>query len=348
MEKNLITTERFIPTFLLLISLISCGPIPYYGNDDNPPDLTPPKLEAIRPVSPNKLLLIFNEEAKVNPQNTQISPLLKISFINQTPEHPNRVTITLEKQIPGITYRIKTEATDKHSNSISFIKKFYGYNGNIPTLLINEFTTRGSGKHPDVVEIYVTKGGNMGGVTFYNGTKGNFTNILTFPPFTVKKGDFILIHCKPTGNFYEINETQKKNASRGYDASESAYDFWLPAGKGLSGNNGTLTIYTSPYGKPMDGITYSNRTSTSDSRYRGFGRAETLQRADELATSNMWKISGDKIVPEDAINPDGSTGTRSICRANPPTDTDSKNDWHIVPTRGASFGKGNTNRIYSK
>lgn len=333
----------------IIIALVtSCGPIPYYNRDTSPPDLTPPQLKGIKTTSPHKIILIFDEEANLNPSLTRISPSLKIISIEKISNHSTEITVTLEKQIPGREYRIKTEATDRYSNSISLVKKFYGYNSKIPTLLINEFTTRGSGKHPDIVEIYVVEGGNMGGITFYNGTRGNFSNTLTFPSFPVKRGDFILIHCKPTGKEEEINETKDKKLSRGYDASENAYDFWLLGGKGLSGNNGTLSIYTSPYGEVIDGVTYSNRSSDSDSRYRGFGKRETMERADELTLSGKWKTSGEKITPEDAINPDGSTGTRSICRNNPPIDTDSKGDWHIVPTRGASFGKPNTNRVYSK
>jgi hypothetical protein len=97
----------------------------------------------------------------------------------------------------------------------------------------------------------------------------------------------------------------------------------------------------------MDGVLYSNRTSQSDESYRGFGSAQTLARAEELAQAGGWKSAGTRVSPEDAVNPDGSTGTRSICRQSSSADTDSFEDWHIVPTRKASFGAENSDEVYT-
>ena len=52
------------------------------------------------------------------------------------------------------------------------------------------------------------------------------------------------------------------------------------------------------------------------------------------------------IVPEDAVNPDGTTGTRTLCRNPASVDTDGNADWHIVPTRGASPGAPNTDEVH--
>ena len=66
----------------------------------------------------------------------------------------------------------------------------------------------------------------------------------------------------------------------------------------------------------------------------------------ELVAHGGWSISGQSVCPEDAVNPDGSTGTRSICRASVPSDTDTASDWHIVPTRGSTFGEENSDQVY--
>ena len=52
-----------------------------------------------------------------------------------------------------------------------------------------------------------------------------------------------------------------------------------------------------------------------------------------------------KVRPEDGVDPEGSTGTRSICRA-AGEDTDTRRVWHIVPTRQASFGRENSQEVY--
>ena len=120
----------------------------------------------------------------------------------------------------------------------------------------------------------------------------------------------------------------------------------LQDGKGLSGNNGVLSLYDRPGGKCLDGVLYSNRTSQSDELYRGFGSEETLNRAEELVLAGGWKPAGARVSPEDAVNPEGSTGTRSICRSSGSADTDSAEDWHIVPTRKATFGAENSDEVY--
>jgi hypothetical protein len=107
-----------------------------------------------------------------------------------------------------------------------------------------------------------------------------------------------------------------------------------------------LAIYTKPGGIVIDAVLYSNRTSQSDQRYLGFGTRDVMEWALELSDDGGWKIEYERIRPEDGINPEGSTGTRSICRA-PDTDTDTRHDWYIVPTRQASFGGENSQEVYA-
>jgi hypothetical protein len=110
-----------------------------------------------------------------------------------------------------------------------------------------------------------------------------------------------------------------------------------------------ISLYDRPGGAILDGVLYSNRTSDSDEKYGGFGTLDAWERARELAADCGWLISGDRVRPEDAVSPEGSTGTRSICRGSgvaDSTDTDTAADWHIVPTLGFTFGEENSDEIY--
>ena len=129
-------------------------------------------------------------------------------------------------------------------------------------------------------------------------------------------------------------------------AVAGAWDFWLAEGGGLSGNNGVITVYAAPDGKLIDGVIYSNRTSESDARYRGFGSKATMARADTLAELGGWQFGGDLVAPEDAISSDATTSTRSLSRDSSATDTDRAADWHTVPTRGATFGAPNNDAVH--
>jgi hypothetical protein len=107
-----------------------------------------------------------------------------------------------------------------------------------------------------------------------------------------------------------------------------------------------LSLYDRPGGLLLDGVLYSNRTSASDSLYRGFGSANTLVRAEELVRAGGWITTEEAVRPEDAVNPEDSTATRSLCRSSDSADSDAAADWHVVPTRGSTFGKANSDERY--
>jgi hypothetical protein len=117
-----------------------------------------------------------------------------------------------------------------------------------------------------------------------------------------------------------------------------------------------ISLYERPGGEILDGVLYSNRSSDSDETYGGFGTQDSWERAQELVADGGWIIAGEQARPEDAVSPEGSTGTRSICRSAGTlnsasadivsVDTDTAIDWHIVPTRSFTFGEENSDEIY--
>ncbi len=325
-----------------IICLAACGPLPD-SREAPPEDLHPPVVISVCATGPTEISVEFDEETVMPADKVRISPALHVT---ETEEQSSIVVVRSETQRPGQIYTLEGEAQDGKGNVASFVAEFYGYNPRVPRMLLNEFTPRGTTDHPDLLEIKVTSAGDMGGVVLYQGTPGSFDDRLVFPSFAVVPGTFILVHFKPSGDAAEVNETTDATASGGIDASPQAFDHWVAGGQGLGGNNGVLTLYERPGGKLLDGALYSNRTSSSDERYLGFGSAATLARAEELARDGGWRFAGQRVSPEDALSPEGSTSTRSICRSSTSVDTDSAGDWHIVPTRKASFGAENSDEVY--
>ncbi|RKX78953.1 MAG: hypothetical protein DRP87_04910 [Spirochaetes bacterium] len=330
---------------VIMVSLVACACIPIPDHRKLAAhDLKPPTLLGVEPVEPEKVVLRFDEPVAVVEGTILLIPETALKEVVRSED-----TLVLEffdAQTPGAEYQLEAAVQDDSGNSMNFITRFYGFNPNVPDVLINELTTRGSSTHPDLVELFVCSEGNMAGVCLYEGTPGDWDHRFMFPSLHVKKGDYILVHFKPQGIEEEKNETGNKMESGGLDASPHAYDFWVKGGSGISGNNGVISLYSNPAGTILDGVLYSNRTSESDENYRGFGRASTLFRAEELVYAGGWKIAGEEVAPEDAVNPDGSTATRSICRDSNSTDTDSAEDWHIVPTGSYTFGELNSNEVY--
>ena len=339
-------TVQFFEIPLVCLALLSaCTPLPA---EKKPAQNTasPPVATEVRNSSPNLITLKFDKEISADPANFMLVPEVGISAVKC---HGNTVDVYPAQDLSaGEEYFIKGTVQDSKSNSTSFGMTFFGYNPDLPHLVINEFTTNGSGKHPDTVELYVLKGGNAAGITMFGGTKTTFQDKYIMPKVQLKKGDYVLIHLKPQGIETEVDELVRKNEAQGYDSSDTAWDFWVQGGSGLSGNNGAVTLYTNPYGELMDAAIYTNRTSESDANYRGFGSAKFMLQADEIVEAGGWVIAGDEITPEDCIVSSDSTATRSICRTSASDDTGSKEDWHTVPTSKFSFGKENCDEIYIK
>jgi hypothetical protein len=240
---------------------------------------------------------------------------------------------------------VEAQVADEAGNHLRFVARFHGLNEMIPAMVINEFTTQGSGSHPDIVELRVLSDGNLAGSCLYEGVPENWEERFTFPDLDVKAGDFIVVHFKPQGIAEEIDEVVRTDASGGFDATPEAWDFWVPGGNGLSGNNGVLALCENPVGGIIDAVLYSNRTSESDERYRGFGSKDVVERADVLVANGAW-VSDGPVRPEDAVNPEDSTSTRSMARSADSNDSNRSTDWHITPTRGLSPGEENTDAVY--
>jgi len=327
---------------ILLAVLTACGPFSDLRLK-SPVDLNPPLFYGIHVIDSSHIEMLFDENVFAGAESLSISPNVQIVEV-RTEE--NKLLINMDTQVPGDEYQVEVVVEDVLHNTVNLTAGFYGFNAELPGLLINEFITNGSATHPDVVELKISADGNLGGVTIFQGTPSDYQDRFVFPCMDVKKGDFILVHFKPQNIAEEIDETNAKNLSGGLDAAEDAYDFWIKGGSGISGNNGVLAVYSNPQGELLDGVLYSNRTSTSDADYQGFGSAKTLARAQELAADGGWLFGGESITPEEAVNPDTSTSTRSLCRAVDCVDSNTKGDWHIVPSRKASFGKENCDEVY--
>jgi hypothetical protein len=326
-----------------LILFSACGPVADLSMGGEI-DVCPPQFICIKAIDAGKIEVVFDESTSIETETLRICPSLDVTDIT-TDE--SSVILHTEAMKIGEKYSLSAVVSDQDNNSLSFAANFYGYNPDKPLIIINEFTTQGSKAHPDLVELKVLSDGNMGGLTFYQGMPADWTDRFVFPAFSVKQGDFILLHFKPEHIPAEINETKNKTESGGLDASASAFDFWIKEGKGISGNNGVLSLYNQPHGEIIDGVFYSNRTADSDDLYQGFGSTRNKERAFELYDAEAWTSSYSYIRPEDGINPDLSSATRSLCRSSVSTDTNSRNDWHIVPTRESSFGEENCDEVYN-
>ena len=333
--------KLFLPSLLFIF--LSCSEIGI-KEEENSADVIPPKITDLRITDSVSAEFDFSRNIQPLAKVFNISPDIGISDL-LTSGSTLKVVFT-DSQLPGSEYYIKGAVKDTSGNTLTFCAEFYGYNPFIPSMIINEVTTQGSSTHPDMVELFIKSDGNMAGAAFFEGTDEDSDSEYIFPSMEVSAGDYIIIHAKPEGTAEEITETDDKTESGGIDASDSAFDIWPSSFSGLSGNNGVLSLYSGPGGSLLDAFLYSNRTSSSDESYRGFGSLSVMKRMDYIAACGGWLFSGDLIAPEDCVDPDPSTATRSVCRNSVSDDTDSRSDWHTAPTSMSSFGAVNTDEVY--
>ncbi|RKX84660.1 MAG: hypothetical protein DRP58_06910 [Spirochaetes bacterium] len=332
-----------ISVITLLTVINSCAPLEDYRQFTDR-DIRPPMFISMGSTNPNTLELQFSEKLLDKPEYLVFDPAMEITDFSVDME---KIQISFAEDLePGGLYKIEITVCDLSGNSLTLIADFYGYNSNLPDLIINEFTSQGSSTNPDKVELRVLSDGNTAGICIYEGIDTEWKQRKILPSIDVHEDDYIIVHFKPAGTAEEIDETTSKDTSGGLNVHPEAWDLWVEGGSGLSGNNGTITMFTNPRGSLIDGILYSNRTSGSDENYRGFGSTATMNKADRLFESGGWLAEGDLIAPEDALDPEDSTATRSMCRESVYTDINSSMDWHIVPTSTASFGEINSDLIY--
>ncbi len=329
---------------VLLVAVIGCAPL-QEAKENSWGDLVPPVYQGIQTIDAKTVAVDFDETVLVDVSSVVVSKSL--GKPTATVAGSRLLVATEGASVPGTEYHIEGRVEDGAGNSTTFLAAFYGHNDRVPTVVINELTPQGSSSRPDVVELFVSTAGNLGGVTLYEGTPGTWETRYVFPGLELPAGAYVVVHYRPEGIPEEVTETTDPAESGGVDAVETAWDVWIPEGDGLTGNNGAVTLTGQPFGEILDAVIYSNRTSASDNDYRGFGSTRMLYQAEELFAAGAWlSASGNTIVPEDCINPEDSTATRSISRSSESTDTDRSDDWHITPTRGASFGSVNTDEVY--
>ncbi len=289
----------------------------------------PPELRAVRVGGPRRVELEFDKPALVVPGSVQLDPALSLEV---PPGAQRTVVLTFdEPSAAGERYALRAAVRDEAGNTLQFVVSFYGFNDRLPDLLINEFSPRGSSTNAERVELYARASGTLAGVCLYNGVARDFDTKIVFPDHEVSAGEYVVVHFRPDSPA----------------VGDERLNFWVPDGAGLPSNNGALSLYDTPNGTVMDAVIYTNRTSQSDTNFRGFGTRRTMDRVDAVVAAGSWRIAGELAAPEDAVWAEDTSPTRSLNRDSSSTDTDSSADWHTVPTRGATFGAPNSEQRFT-
>jgi len=309
-------------TISLLFSTCTFEKIPAInileGKDSNPPVLIEIKASAQK-----QIMLIFDEKVTLILNNNKD----KIESINYK---GNIAYLLLKKTLePWEKISLDFIALDTKKNSTSLVCPIYGFNARKPLALINEITTKGTKTQPDRTELLILKGGNLAGLTLYQGCIDNWDTRLILPNKEVNSGDFIVIWWTqelPSG----INEDTNICAKTSSDPPTF---------------NGCETLYSSPSKGALclDAVIYANHEGVA---YNKFGNKENEEQASSIVENGYWKSEEELLTGLSAVNSLKTTSTRSISRWKDQEDTDTNNDWYITKTSGQTFGGPNTSEAF--
>lgn len=331
--------RKLICIFLSLM-VVSCDNIENIVSYDR--DLKPPAIRNLL-VESNKSIIIncnetiyFIEKAYLSREGIEIESCELLD---------NSLKLNFETDMtPGKEYCSEFKIEDKNGNSLSFIAKYYGYNGDIPGLLINEFICKGTKSNPDKIEILVKKAGSMAGVTVFNGVSSDYDSKFVFPDIYVNKGEYIVLRAVSEKYPDEFIETDNINVVNDKKFIKGVRDI-RTSNFSLSSTNGVISLYTEPFGSIIDAVVYSKNRNNEEKKNRNFGLKKTVDRVDIIGNSNEWEYASGCIFPDDTISIEKSTTTRSLNRKSE-LDTNSENDWYTVPTMKSTFGFINCTETY--
>lgn len=326
----------FIP-MILLLSCENLEKVPFI-----PTDLSPPPIISFDVIDKSTIAIVSNESIFFKSESYFSRESLDIKNIETLDES---LIISFENEmIPGFEYCSEFRIEDENGNSLSFISNYYGYNPRLPTIIINEFIVKGTKTNPDKIELYVVDGGNMAGMTIFNGSKNNYDYSFVFPSIDVNKGEYLVVRA--TSDKFNKTFIETDNLSINNDSKfiEGVRDLRVDNLK-FSSTNGTIALYSDPYGSLLDCVVYTKNSNDESKNYRNFGLSATMNRIDEVTAEGGWAGLYDLIFPDDSIYSANSTTTRSLNRINH-TDTGTKSDWKTVATGEATFGFTNSLEYY--
>lgn len=299
--------------FLSLLTLSSCSVVKDEITDMlSPLDKTLPYITDYEMKNNSTLEISFSE-----------SVMIEEAIINGEIKDKKRVGkdfsldfgFTLNK---GEKMTIALTFSKNNKNTARAFITLYGKNDNIPTLLINEVSIKGTKNSPDRIELLVIKEGDASGVVVTDNINGND---FLLPSLSLNKGDIIVIYWK--------DKREKEKEER--EGRKTTYYLEANMSSTLSGTTGGIIVREENDGKVMDALLYNDVSELSKKEEELFSLVKEEENWSGEYVSSLLV-----------------TSSRVLARLPGAIDTDSSDDWFTTEARKSSFGYENTYSPYSK
>ena len=166
----------------------------------------------------------------------------------------------------------------------------------------------------DLIELYVTNGGTLNGITMYYGSSSDTVATtsglpFTFPNINVNTGSYIIIHAKVPG-------------------TDKSSDIYMGTDNGQISVTDTIISLYSKLGVPLDMIAFSSDNNLASA---AIDRIDDVNN-DATGDDSQWKTAGTSAGADDALNVSDkdSYDDWAIHRDNLSTDTNTISDWALT------------------
>jgi hypothetical protein len=220
-------------TWCIIVGLMA-GCVPLFKGIQGLEDTLAPELVSYRQTAAGTVLLEFSESVSLVPEETNPGPEGTLEAVE---DGSATVSVSISGwDVPGRRYELSGSAKDANGNLLWFCLPFYGFNAHPADVVINEFINENSSTRYEKAELFVRSGGNLGGLTIYNGAPGMYRSFAVFADQEVRTGEYLVVHFRgdEEGPEYsaEIDEygpetAETLNAAASSQAIADVRDFWV-------------------------------------------------------------------------------------------------------------------------
>lgn len=310
----------------LAFLLYGCSPLPVFEGILSV-DAEPPCYVSAKMPKADRLTVVFSEAVKLS--SARFDPEVPVAASG---DGTAEVTIDFSRPLEcGRRYVMDLTAEDADGNTVTVLAPFIGRNDHPARLVINEIRTEYAKPKVEYIELFVKEAGQLGGLSVVTTASGFAEPVLVFPPLDVASGEYVVVHLRSIEEGL-VDETGAVDASGGTDSSPSARDFWVGGAEKRIHKTDVVAVLDTE-GDPLDGAAF---TETPGSDWKN---EELSSAAAFLAEKGAW--------PGEPASSLGCTTTRTLGRSALSIDTDSKADWKVTATGGASPGSVNSETAYA-
>jgi hypothetical protein len=225
--------------------------------------------------------VLYNEDiGTANASSFTIPALGGSGVVSASFSDVNEVTLVTQSQTPGQGYTLVVDSGVLDLQSVSGAAGSYGFCGFSATpvaMVINEVAPNIGPSNRDLVELRVTSGGAVGGITLRSNptlsASGGGNLIATLPSVCAATGDLFVVHVNPdpltSGESETTSKTQFDSTTAGYSGNyNGAWDVKGSATNFVTFGETVLSLFTvDPPGAPnaalLDAVAFTNQNAAT-------------------------------------------------------------------------------------